>query len=286
MVMPALPGAHLVLIHPHFPLASFEAGFNARSSLDDPRQLGPQGLCQLHLGPTCRREVILVAIAGVLIRGIPRGIGLHRPVLREGTTGDHQPLLGPCPFAFETSLDTSCEHLNLYWAFLPISHRQAYPLIGAERLAPGTHRLPGGLGATAAPLIRGRWRLEVPHRRVARHAQHVALAPLAQGVAEPRVAPQFIISCDPAVGHLITPSIEHLQALLVPRVIPHLRRDMALRTPLLILCPVLGKGQAEVEQGMVVARDVPHEDADLAVVALAPVATPLALHAYRMRAAL
>ena len=37
---------------------------------------------------------------------------------------------------------------------------------------------------------------------------------------------------------------------------------------------------------MVVTRDVPHEDADLAGVDLAPVAAPLALHAHRMRAAL
>jgi hypothetical protein len=37
---------------------------------------------------------------------------------------------------------------------------------------------------------------------------------------------------------------------------------------------------------MVGARDVPHEDADLAVVNLAPVATPLALHPDRMRAPL
>ena len=37
---------------------------------------------------------------------------------------------------------------------------------------------------------------------------------------------------------------------------------------------------------MIVARDVPHEDANLAVVDLAPVATPLALHPYRMRAPL
>src|SRR5207247_9034145 len=107
---PALPGAYLVLVHSHFTLASFEAGFNARSGLDDSCQLGERGLCQLHLGPTCRCEVILVAKAGVLIRGIPRGAWLQCPVVREGTTGDHQPLLGPCPFAFETRLDTSFDH--------------------------------------------------------------------------------------------------------------------------------------------------------------------------------
>jgi hypothetical protein len=87
-------------------------------------------------------------------------------------------------------------------------------------------------------------------------------------------------------GYLRTPLIEHLQALLVPRVIPHLRRDMALRASLRIPCPVLGQGQAEVEYGMIVARDVPYEDTNLAVVDLPPVATPLALHPHRMRAAL
>jgi hypothetical protein len=35
----------------------------------------------------------------------------------------------------------------------------------------------------------------------------------------------------------------------------------------------------EVEQGMVVATDVAHEHADLAVIDLASVAAPLALHA-------
>jgi hypothetical protein len=61
---------------------------------------------------------------------------------------------------------------------------------------------------------------------------------------------------------------------------------MARRTPLRIPGPVLGQGQAEVEHGMVVARDVPHEDADLAGVDFTPVATPLALHPHRMRAPL
>src|SRR5499425_3709817 len=96
------------------------------------------------------------------------------------------------------------------------------------------------------------------------------------------MASQFIIPGDPAVGYLLSPRVEHLQTLLVPRVIPYLRRDMALRTPLRIPCPVLGQGQAEVEQGMVVARDVPHENTHLAVIDFAAVAAPLALHPHRM----
>src|SRR5215471_14404752 len=61
---------------------------------------------------------------------------------------------------------------------------------------------------------------------------------------------------------------------------------MACLASLLVPCPLLGKGQAEVKQGMIMVRDVAHEDPDLAVVDLPPVATPLALHPHRMRAAL
>ena len=53
-----------------------------------------------------------------------------------------------------------------------------------------------------------------------------------------------------------------------------------------VACSLCWQRQAEVEQGMIVARDVPHEDADLAVVHLAPVATPLALDPHRVRATL
>ena len=105
-------------------------------------------------------------------------------------------------------------------------------------------------------------------------------------MAKLRVATQFIIAGHPAVWHLIPPRVEHLQTLLLSRLIPYLQRHVAFLASLLVPCPVLGQGQAEVEQGMVVARDVAHEDADLAVVDLAPVAAPLALDAHRMRPAL
>jgi hypothetical protein len=99
------------------------------------------------------------------------------------------------------------------------------------------------------------------------------------------MATQLIIPCHPAVGCLIPPRVKRLQALRLARVIPYLLGYMACLASLLVPCPVLRQRQAEVDQGMVVARDVPHEDADLAVVNLAPVAAPLALHSYRMRLA-
>src|SRR5881409_3601793 len=100
------------------------------------------------------------------------------------------------------------------------------------------------------------------------------------------MATQFIVACDPAVGHLIPPFVEPLQALLLPRLRANLWWHMAFLPSLLVSCPVRRQRQAAVEQGMVVLRDVAHEDPDLAGVDLAPVAAPLALHSHRMRAAL
>jgi hypothetical protein len=116
--------------------------------------------------------------------------------------------------------------------------------------------------------------------------QDIPLTPLAERVAKLRVAPQFIIAGDPAIRHLFPPHVEHLQALFLPCLIAYLQRHMACLASWLVACPVRGQRQAEVKQGMVVARDVAHEDPDLAVVHLAPVAAPLALHAHRMRPAL
>src|SRR5712691_12181364 len=135
-------------------------------------------------------------------------------------------------------------------------------------------------------LVRGQWRLQVANRGSAGHPQHIALTVLTQVVAKPRVAPQLIVTRHPAVRDLRTSLVEHLQTLLGSRVIPHLLWHMAFLTSWLVPCPLLGQRQAEVEQGMVVATDVPHEDAHLAVVGLAPVTTPLAFDPHRMCAAL
>jgi hypothetical protein len=61
---------------------------------------------------------------------------------------------------------------------------------------------------------------------------------------------------------------------------------MALLASWLVSCPLLREGQAEVEHGMLLARDVSHEDADLTGVDLAPVATPWTFDPHRVRAAL
>src|SRR5439155_22586840 len=54
-----------------------------------------------------------------------------------------------------------------------------------------------------------------------------ALTALAQVLAKPCVAAQFIIARHPTVEHLMTPRLKHLQALRLPRVILHLRRHVA-----------------------------------------------------------
>src|SRR2546425_11731148 len=102
-------------------------------------------------------------------------------------------------------------------------------------------------------------------------------------MAKPRVATELVIAGHPAVRHVLTPRVKHLYTLLMAGLIPHLRRYVAIRTPVLVSCPLLREPQAEVEQGMLVPRDVAHEHTDLAVVNFSPVTAPLALDADRVR---
>src|SRR5216683_2689631 len=74
-------GAHLVCIHPHLTFASFEARFNAGARLDDSRQFPKRRLLERHRTSIGRCEIIMVAVAGILIGGIPRGTGLPYPVV-------------------------------------------------------------------------------------------------------------------------------------------------------------------------------------------------------------
>ncbi|MEE9148542.1 MAG: hypothetical protein V3U27_14200 [Candidatus Tectomicrobia bacterium] len=74
----------------------------------------------------------MVAVAGVLIGGIRRGLGLQCPVIRQGTTGDDQPLFGSGPFALDPRLNPACDHLDVHWPFLTVSHRQVRPRIDRE----------------------------------------------------------------------------------------------------------------------------------------------------------
>jgi len=73
------------------------------------------------------------------------------------------------------------------------------------------------------------------------------------------VAAQFIIAGDPAMRHLITPRVEHFQALLMPGLIPNLLWHVAFLASVLISYPFLRQGQAEVEQRMLLTTDVAHE---------------------------
>src|SRR5215468_3191427 len=92
--MPALPGPYLVFVHAYLTFASFEARFNARASLDHPPQFPKRRLLERHLASIGRREVVMIAVAGVLIGGIPRGTGRPCPVVREGPTRSEERRVG------------------------------------------------------------------------------------------------------------------------------------------------------------------------------------------------
>src|SRR5262249_60781053 len=85
-----------------------------------------------------------------------------------------------------------------------------------------------------------------------------------------------------AMAALIGPQVAHFQALLLSRAIMALLRHMTLLTSVCVPRPLLGKGQPEVEQGMIAARHIPHVHPHLTVVDLPPVAAPLPLHPDRV----
>src|SRR5437660_4902488 len=156
--MPAVPGAHLILIHTHFALASFAARLNAGARLDHPCEFPTRRLFACHPASIARREVIMVAVAGVVIGSITRGARLQRALVRQWTTGDDQPLFGSGAFALHPRLHPACDHLDGHWALLTVSHRASPPGSRIQRLAPRRHRLPGGLWTTPAAWIRRRQR--------------------------------------------------------------------------------------------------------------------------------
>src|SRR5215510_13720884 len=112
MMMPAVPRAHLVLVHAYLSLAAFETRLNAGARLDHARELRQRRLCQLSLPSTCRREVIMITVAGVVLGGIARGTSLPRVLVRQRTTGDDQPLFRSDAFALHPRLHPACDHLD------------------------------------------------------------------------------------------------------------------------------------------------------------------------------
>src|SRR6266478_3600146 len=121
----------------------------------------------------------MVAVAPVLLGSIPRGTGLPCPVVREGPTGDHQPLLGSRAFALEPCLHPAPDHRHRHRPFLAVSYHHVRPRIRIEVSAPLRHRLPRSLGGTSTPCVRGQRGLEVPHRGIAGYPQDITLTPLA-----------------------------------------------------------------------------------------------------------
>src|SRR5215510_12338633 len=116
--MPAVPGPHLILVHAHFTLAPFETCFNAGARLDDARQFPKRRLLECHPTSIARREVILIAVAGVVIGGSARGTSFQGALVRQRTTGDHQLLCGAGAFALHPRLHPTLDHLDGYWTFL------------------------------------------------------------------------------------------------------------------------------------------------------------------------
>ena len=73
------------------------------------------------------------------------------------------------------------------------------------------------------------------------------LAALTQFLAKPWVATELIITRDPALWHVLTPLVKHLQTLLLACLGTHLGRHVACVASWLVASPLLRERQPEVE---------------------------------------
>src|SRR5712691_3198794 len=111
----------------------------------------------------------------------------------------------------ESPWHSFAKHCVLETCFLltvPFRGMLLTPQDGLQCLAPTAHQIPVYLMVFSTFLCRA---------FTAHHPQHRALTALAQVLAKPCVAAQFIIARHPTVEHLMTPRLEHLQALRLPR---------------------------------------------------------------------
>src|SRR5690349_14599777 len=92
MMMPALPGAHLVRVHPRFTLAAFETGLNTGSRFDDSRQFYERGRRQFRFRHPYRTEVVTITIVSVLIGGIRRDVRVSESGRRVTTSHSLDPV--------------------------------------------------------------------------------------------------------------------------------------------------------------------------------------------------
>src|SRR5262249_56646665 len=117
-------------------LAAFETCLNAGARPDDARQFLKRRLLECHPTSIARREVIMIAVAGVVIGGIARGTSLQCTLVCQRTTGDHQPLCRSGAFALHPRLHPTLDHLDGYRTLLTVSDRQSPPGSRSERRAP------------------------------------------------------------------------------------------------------------------------------------------------------
>src|SRR5215831_16137193 len=127
MVLPAVLGAHLVRVQASLALAAFATRLHAGARLDDARQFPKKRLLECHPTSIARREVILIAVAGVVIGGLARGTSLQCALVRQRTTGEHQPLCGSGALALHPRLHPAFDHLDGYRTLLTVSDRQSPP---------------------------------------------------------------------------------------------------------------------------------------------------------------
>src|SRR5713101_3151782 len=263
MMLPTRPMAHLIIRQPGFALASLEAFFDAMFRFGHSRKF-PQWRLRHSVGQ------IVVYLHHLLVVSV-------------AVADHHQYLLVALLTPMGSRYHTAFHRLNHQRAFGTIAPIDPEPGLIRKRLTPRLDAGPGTLGPPPPAALRWGLDLQITHRRVQRHRQHLPLTQGRQPTTKPRGAPHLVVTGHPALRQTGAVFCQHLQGQLVTRAgasVPF--RNASFVETGLVLGPCFGQVQPCVHQGVALARDVSQVHGHLAVVNFAQAATPLTGHAHRL----
>ena len=256
-MMPTFPRPNLVFRQTGLALGTLEAFLNA----------------MLGLGHTAKFQQ----------RRVSRGVGkiivvLPGPVAL-ALAGYHQDFLWANAPTFRFGQHSPLDHLYHQRSLVARPHLDRLPSRLWQCRTPAIHSYEGNLACPASASGGRRLRFAVPHQRVRRHGQQIALVQTSQFLAKPARSTHFIVTRDPSMQHKRTLLGEHLQGEFMPRLETNLFRHTALLAAFFVRRPFLRQIQSHIDQRVFDARYVAEIDADLTVFDFAQATAPLPLHA-------
>src|SRR3990172_1781250 len=261
MMMPACPGANLIIRKPGLALGPLETVLYAMLGLD-------------HSGQFFHRSIG---------RGIRKIVIIFHWAVFLGRSRSYQKFfyrLMPTPLG--SSNHPTSNYLDHQRAFLTISNLNFCPDLISQRISPSINSLKRLSGRLALSRISRWFAFKVAEAGIGWNRQKVLFAQSPQIPAKTAGTAHFVIPGYPAMRQILAVIFKHLQSQFLTGLIANMFRYAAFFATNSIFAPLFGKIQTLIHQGMFFTRSVTHIDTHLAVVDFAQPTQPLPLDTHRI----